>query len=217
MKGNQQQDKNDLPLKRWQKAPACLQRKWLVLQRIAAVKRVPAWELIVLGVISCAELVEVVLHVAERILHLIVQVLVRLLPHLMVFGKGLVLIIRCCLHVFRLAWLSLCFQCIASGFSEGAVCFGHRGLLIGWLARVHDRCALSAERCPSVLLPSRASLIAEGESRTSACVCSRLCSSVFPGCSGRRSSSARLLPEILLRFVLRSQVDHKSRRRWSVT
>ena len=76
-------------------------------------------------------LVEVVLQVAEGVLRLHVHALVQLLPHLVVFGKGFVPIVRCHLHVFRLPWLSLCLKCIASGFGEDAVRLDRRHLLVG--------------------------------------------------------------------------------------
>ena len=145
-------------------------RNWLLLLQHsaaiggAAVVRAPVWGLIGLRVLRSGRcrgelLVKVVLQVAEGIHCLLVHALVQFLPHLLVFAW----IVRCHLHVFRLTWLSLCLKCIASGFGEDAVRLDRRHLLVGQLVRVSGRGALSSEACPSTLLPSCASLGAEGE------------------------------------------------------
>ena len=76
-------------------------------------------------------LVKIVLQVAELILCLLVHALVQLLPHRLVFGKGFVRVILCHLRAFCLTGLSLCLQCIASGFGEDAVRLDRRHLLVG--------------------------------------------------------------------------------------
>ena len=65
-------------------------------------------------------LVKVVLQVTEGILCLLV-----------VLGKGFVRVVLCHLRVFCLTWLSLCLQCVASGFGEDAVRLDRRHLLVG--------------------------------------------------------------------------------------
>ena len=92
----------------------------------AAVRHAPAWGLIGQRVLRGGGkrgevLVKVVLQVAEGILCLLVHALVQLLPLRLVFGKGFVRVVLCHLRVFCLTWLSLCLQCIASGFGEDAV------------------------------------------------------------------------------------------------
>ena len=115
----------------------------------------------------------------KGILRLLVHALVVLLPHLLVNGKGFVQIVRCHLHVFRLASLFLCLKCIASASAR---------MRFAWIVASCSSDSLcvceAAVRClprgvPSCFChPVRPSAPRE-KSRTSACACSRLCSSVF--------------------------------------